>query len=87
MPQLSNGTEKDLIYVPNIPFLSALPNVKALGFIAQIGFKGIHFATRPKEFQSIDVSKYLFGYRDEFMNAIETIKYDFNSEDVGILGV
>lgn len=87
MPQSSKGTEEDVVYVPNIPFISALPNVKELGFIAELGFRGIHFATRPKEFQAIDIAKYFFGYKDEFTNAIEKIKYDFNSEDVGILGI
>lgn len=80
-----NATEDDLLYVPNIPFISAIPNVQKLGFFAEIGFKTILTMTKPQQFHTLNVRKFLFGYRDEFMSMISKIKWDFTPEDVGIL--
>lgn len=41
--------------------------------------------TKPKEFQNITIRDYFFGYRDDFMNLISKIKWDFSPEDVGML--
>ena len=78
-------TENDVIHVPNIPFISAIPNVKKLGFLAEIGFKTIITMTKPQQFHKLEVNKFLFGYRDEFMSLISKIKWDFTPEDVGVL--
>jgi hypothetical protein len=78
-------TEDDVVFVPNIPFISAIPNVKKMGFFAGVGFRGIVAASKPQQFHNLDIKKYLFGYRDDFMNMISTFKWDFNPEDVGIL--
>lgn len=71
--------------MPNIPFISAIPNVKRLGFFAEIGFKTIISVSKVKQFHSISIKDLFFGYRDEFMNLISKIKWDFTPEDVGIL--
>lgn len=71
--------------MPNIPFISAIPNVKKLGFFADIGFKTILTVTQPQQFHTLSAKKYLFGYRDDFMNLISKINWDFTPEDVGIL--
>lgn len=71
--------------MPNIPFISGIPNVKSLGFLAEFGFKAILASTRPKEFQNLTVLKYMSGYNDNFMSFVSKIKWDFSPEDVGIL--
>lgn len=78
-------TEDDFVHVPNIPFISAIPNVKRLGFFAEIGFKTIISMSKAKQFHSISIRDLFFGYRDEFMNLISKIKWDFTPEDVGLL--
>jgi len=85
--QLSGAhlSEDDVIEVPNIPLVSAIPNVKAMGFLAELAFRGLLLTTRPKEFQRLTVRDYLMGYRDDFMNLISTVKPDFRPENVGIL--
>lgn len=71
--------------MPNIPLISGIPNAKALGFFGEIGYKAILATTKPKEFQSLTITKHFFGYKDEFMSTISKIKWDFNPEDVGVL--
>lgn len=80
-----NLTVNDIVHVPNIPFISAIPNVKKLGFLAEIGFKTVLSMTKPQQFHNLEVNKFLFGYRDEFMSLISKIKWDFTPEDVGVL--
>lgn len=80
-----NLTEDDFVHVPNIPFISAIPNVKRLGFFAEIGFKTIISMSKAKQFHSLSIKDLFFGYRDEFMNLISKIKWDFTPEDVGVL--
>lgn len=81
----NNNAETDIIYTPNIPFISAIPNVKKMGYLAEVGFKAILRVSNPQEFHKIDVKKLLFGYRDEFMDLLSKFKWDFQPEDVGIL--
>lgn len=78
-------SEDDVIIAPNIPFISAIPNVEKLSFFSKVGFQTLLTMTKPKEFQNITVRDYFFGYRDNFMNLISKIKWDFSPEDVGIL--
>lgn len=86
LPHLSGELrEDDVVTVPNIPLISGIPNAKSLGFIAELGFKGIIASTRPQEFQNLSIDKYFKGYNDRFMNTVSKIKWDFNPEDVGIL--
>lgn len=86
MPDLSNGLrEDDLLTVPNIPFISAIPNVKQLGFFENMGFKAIVATSKPKEFHNLTAAEHFSGYSDSFTNWIETVKWNFKSEDVGIL--
>ncbi|CRL07871.1 CLUMA_CG021030, isoform A [Clunio marinus] len=86
LPELSgNFREDDVVIVPNLPLVSGIPNVKSLGFFAEIGFKTILAATKPREFHNLTISKYFMGYNDDFMNVISKIKWDFNPNDVGIL--
>jgi hypothetical protein len=75
----------DVINVPNMPLLGAIPNVKNMGFIVQAGFNAILTMTKPHEFHSMEVNKFLFGYRDDFMSLVSKLKWDFNPEDVAIL--
>ncbi|KAL7044998.1 hypothetical protein ACKWTF_002130 [Chironomus riparius] len=77
--------ENDTIIAPNIPLISAIPNVAKLSFFSKVGFNTLLSITKPKEFQNISIKDYFFGYRDEFMNLISKIKWDFTPEDVGIL--
>ena len=86
IPHLSKGLSIfDLLTVPNIPLISAIPNVNQLGFLEKFGFKTILGSTKPREFQNLTASKYFNGYNDSFMNLIEKVKWDFKAEDVGIL--
>ena len=78
-------SENDTIIAPNIPLISAIPNVAKLSFFSKVGFNTLLSITKPKEFQNISIKDYFFGYRDEFMNLISKIKWDFTPEDVGIL--
>lgn len=78
-------SEDDVLMVPNIPLISGIPKVKSMGFIAELGFKTILAATRPKEFQNLSMSKYFSGYNDDFMSLISKFKWDFNPDDVAIL--
>lgn len=78
-------TEDDVFIVPNIPLISGIPNVKSMGFLAEFGFRTILASTQPEQFQNLTISKYMFGYRDKFMSLVEKFKWDFKSEDVGIL--
>lgn len=56
-----------------------------MGFLAEIGFRTILGMTKPQQFNQLDVRKFLFGYTDEYMNAISKIRWDFNPEEMGIL--
>lgn len=80
-----NLREDDVVLVPNLPLISAIPNVKSLGFFAELGFKSILASTKPKEFNNLTIANYLFGYTDSFMKLVSRVKWDFNPEDVGIL--
>lgn len=71
--------------MPNIPFISAIPNVKRLGFFAEVGFKTIISMSKAKQFHNLSVKDLFFGYRDDFMSLISKIKWDFKPEDVGVL--
>lgn len=86
LPEKSGAlTENDVLMVPNLALISGIPNVKALGFIAEIGFKTILATTKPKEFHNLTAGQYTSGYNDKFMSLIEKIKWDFDSREVGIL--
>lgn len=86
MSELSDGlTEDDMIHVPNIPLISAIPNVVRLGFFAKIALNSIVSLTKPNQFEMLSVRDYLFGHTDDFMNAISKIKWDFSGADIGIL--
>jgi scavenger receptor class B, member 1 len=78
-------SEEDVITVPNLPFISGIPSVKALGFLGELGYRAIIASSKPKEFQNLTVAKYFHGYNDDFMNLVGKVKWDFNPEDVGIL--
>lgn len=80
-----NLSEDDVVTVPNLPLISGIPNVKSLGYFAELGFKSIIASTKPKEFNNITIANYLLGYTDRFMKLISRVKWDFNPEDVGIL--
>lgn len=56
-----------------------------MSFVSKIGFNTLLSITKPKEFQNMTIRDYFFGYRDEFMNLISKVKWDFNPEDVGLL--
>lgn len=85
LPHLSGGLkEDDIVIVPNIPVISGIPNARSLGFIAEIGYKGILASTKPKEFQNLTIEKYFKGYSDNFMSLVSKVKWDFNPEDVAI---
>ncbi|XP_070496760.1 scavenger receptor class B member 1-like isoform X2 [Chironomus tepperi] len=86
IPEMSGScTENDTIIAPNIPFISAIPNVAKLSFFSKVGFNTLLSLTKPEEFQNIRIKDYFFGYRDKFMDLISKIKWDFTPEDVGIL--
>lgn len=43
--------ENDTVHVPNIGFISAISNVKGMGFLAQIGLKTAINLANPKNFK------------------------------------
>lgn len=80
-----NLSEDDVVLVPNLPLISGIPNVRSLGFLAELGFKTIIASTKPKQFNNLTIASYLNGYTDRFMKLISKVKWDFTPEDVGIL--
>lgn len=71
--------------MPNLALISAFPNVKAMGYFADLGFRTILASTKPSEFESVTISNYAHGFSDSFKGLIEKFKWDFSSKDVGIL--
>lgn len=76
----------DVINVPNLGFISAIVNVKEMGFLAELGLKTAITAIKPKEFQNLTVKEFLFGHEDELVSFISKIRWDIDPKDVCMLG-
>lgn len=81
-----NLSENDVVHVPNIGFISAISNVKNMGFLAGIGLKTAILMAKPEEFHDLRVKDYLFGVEDDLMNIIGKVKWDLTQKDVSMLG-
>lgn len=82
----ANLSDHNVIHVPNIGFISAIPNVKRMGFLAEIGLKTAITMAKPKEFHDLKVKDFLFGVEDDFVNLISKVKWDLTKKDVCVLG-
>lgn len=71
--------------MPNLALISAFPNVKSMGYFADLGFRSILASTKPSEFENVTVASYAHGFSDSFKGLIEKFKWDFHAKDVGIL--
>lgn len=76
----------DVMNVPNLAFISAIVNVKEMGFLAEIALKAAITSIKPKEFQNLTVKEFLFGHDDELLNLISKIRWDIDPKDVCMLG-
>lgn len=81
MPELSSGSENDMVHVPNIPLLAAFTKAADLDGFKTMAFQAILMASKPKEFQQKTVQEYLFGYTDAFI----TTTPDINPDRVGLI--
>jgi CD36 family len=81
-----NLTEADRVHVPNLAFISAIPNVFEMGFFAEMIFKTVVSISKPQQFQTISVKDFLFGFSDDFMQKLGQIKWDFDPKEVSLIG-
>lgn len=70
MPDLSEGSEDDIIIVPNIPLLNVLARVNDLSQFEKSILHSIFQMSQPKEFQKKTVREYFFGYTDSLMRMV-----------------
>ena len=82
MPELSKGSEDDMVKVPNIPLLAAITKAADLDGLTTMAFEAILMGSRPKDFQEKTINQYLFGYEDAFINNTP----DIHPERVGLIG-
>lgn len=64
LPELSNGSEDDVIVVPNLPLICAIARVRDEPYVAQLGLKSALWASGGAAFNTLAVRDYLFGYND-----------------------
>lgn len=71
MPELSKGSESDILTVPNIPLMAAITELNSgrLSGGEKMGLKAL-FLTNIEEFHAKTVQEYLFGYTDTFTAAV-----------------
>lgn len=81
-----NLSDGSVIHVPNIGFISTIPNVLRMGFLAEIGLKTAITMAKPKEFHDLQVRDFLFGVEDDFLNLISKVRWDLSKKDVAMLG-
>jgi hypothetical protein len=77
---------EDVVITPNIAFLSAIGNVKEIGYFAELGLKTAITALKPKEFQKLTIKQLLFGFEDQMINLISKFRWDVSPKDVCLLG-
>ncbi|EEB15399.1 scavenger receptor class B member, putative [Pediculus humanus corporis] len=87
-PENSNGSESDMIVVPNLPFLSALSFLtEATGLVRWALIKFLN-AIGAEPFISLNASDFLWGYEDKFSmlaRGFLSFRYDLPFKKFGIL--
>jgi scavenger receptor class B protein 1 len=76
--------ENSTIYVPNIPLMLAIDRID--GATESLGLAGVMALSGAKDFHTISIQDYLFGYSDNFINMIKSKIPDFKEEKMGIIG-
>ncbi|KAK3921940.1 Scavenger receptor class B member 1 [Frankliniella fusca] len=68
LPEISAGSEGDIIVVPNLPLICAIARVRDEPYVAQLGLRSALWASGGSPFNKLVVRDYLFGYNDTFYN-------------------
>ncbi|KAG5681147.1 hypothetical protein PVAND_010607 [Polypedilum vanderplanki] len=76
--------EDSMLYVPNIPLMLAIDKVQT--FAESLGLAAMVKVSGAKDFHSIKIKDYLFGYTDNFIDTIKFKIDDFKKEKMGIIG-
>jgi len=71
--------------VPNVPLIAATYQMHDKNIFVRAGFNTFVTFSGSKEFHTLSVQDYLFGYTDNFIGGVQKFKPDFNSERVGML--
>ncbi|CAH1118568.1 unnamed protein product [Phaedon cochleariae] len=88
-PDLSQGSQEDRAFVPNIPLISGSSMVQKENYFARLGFSGLLSALEEKAFLHIDIDSFISGYEDR-LYSLSANYFKWQNVDipkrVGLLG-
>ncbi|VVC37874.1 Hypothetical protein CINCED_3A020936 [Cinara cedri] len=69
----SNGTDSDIIIVPDIPYISAIALTKDENFLIRSGLSSLLSSVSEVPFVTVTVHDFCFGYQDAVINTLGTL--------------
>jgi len=76
IPELSKGSEEDVVRLINMPFLTVLVQTKGLNWFIRKTLQGFFSLTSSQLFEEKTVNEWIWGYEDPLLKLVKDLKPD-----------
>ncbi|CAH1393878.1 unnamed protein product [Nezara viridula] len=86
LPNESNGTFNDMVWVPNIPYLTIVNVASSADYAVQTVFSVFGSSSKVTPFLNVSVNDFIWGIRDNFFESLRKMKQFFGDESLKPFG-